>query len=1451
MFRTNELDGNGSPRSLIRRAANAAAIGIEPLEMRLLLSSTPHGEMLAGPIEGYYEPDQPPLGEFVLGPKWNQPGGLGSQLLLTWSYSNLLNGALGGGLTTAQLQAAMIEALQVWSAVVPLRFEQRVDSGPLPTAGHTQYTEGTSPRLRFGHHAIDGAGSVLAHAFYPDPTTGSTVGGLQGDTHFDTGETWRLTPGAGGFDIIEVAVHELGHALGLDHEPMPPTGNNAIMNPFYGGRYSGPGTAFLLQDDINGIRALYGNGLGYVLDLSGRLYVSGTEAANAITVSYSGTNLTISSTGSGSFTRPISGVSSIEINGRGGDDTFYIDSLPSNVPLTINGGAGNDRVHVSWIPENLDTINSTITFNGGTGTDSIVLWDNQNTFSDTYTITSSNISRTAWSGISYSNVATISLYGSSGNNPFNVNSTASGVTYLLEGRGGNDTFNIGNGDLDWLSGAVTVFGGDGTDSIVINDTTNTWGDTFTITSTTVNRDAWGGGLSYTSTTEGLTINAGSGNSAFNVNSTASTTPVTINAGGGNDTLNLGTGNLDTIAGAVAFSGQAGTDTIVVNDSSGTTARTYTVTSTQVTRPGFAGLTYGTSAALTLNAAGGNDAIYVNSTLAATPVTINGGGGNDTGHLGWSGGNLSVLAGAVTFNGGTGTDTVSLWDDLQSTSRSYTITSNQATGSGFGGLTYSGLTGLFVNGGSGNDWFNVDSALAATPVTINAGAGDDTLHLSYWPENLNTVAGAVTFNGGAGSDSIVLWDNQNTGSDTYTITSTAVTRPNFGGLTYSNATSLRLLGQAGNNTFNINSTLATTPVTIEAGTGNDHTVLAFPTGNLNSIAGAVTVNGGAGNDTVTLWDDLSATGRGYSITSTQVTGGFGGLTYSGLTGLFVNGGGGNDWFDVGSALAATPVTINAGAGDDELHLSYWPENLNTVAGAVTFNGGAGSDSIVFWDNQNTGSDTYTITSTAITRPSFGGLTYSNTASILLFGQTGNNTFNVNSTHPSTALTLYGLNGNDQFNINAPPSSTINVHGGDPTASPGDGLLVVGTPASTGVYTPSAVTPGSGQVVVNGQNINFTGIDTPSNAVEARNFGTFRFVTPNSVDSIEVQSLILDGKNIISGTSGGVAFARLLFRDIQNFILDTGANDAAGGGSGNDSVRIAPNGLVAAGLATFRFIGGVGNDTLTVDDGIFTFTNDPSIDTANLHLRVNTDGAGTATVRFMAPISRISSLTLHTGGNVVLPTGTQKVLATDLITMIGSGRIDLNTNGLIVHPSGSPVAQNVVHNWLAMGYNSGAWTGDGITSSSAAATPGRAVGMGLASALGISTFMGVPIMPNTVVLRYTYAGDANLDQQVNIADLGILAANWQATGRYWYQGNFNYDSAVNIADLGILAANWQAGVSFSESSVTAEEEEEVDAILTVVLDDVDPEQRNGIRTKMGAGPSAKGAAASQGKAGGKGR
>ncbi len=52
-----------------------------------------------------------------------------------------------------------------------------------------------------------------------------------------------------------------------------------------------------------------------------------------------------------------------------------------------------------------------------------------------------------------------------------------------------------------------------------------------------------------------------------------------------------------------------------------------------------------------------------------------------------------------------------------------------------------------------------------------------------------------------------------------------------------------------------------------------------------------------------------------------------------------------------------------------------------------------------------------------------------------------------------------------------------------------------------------------------------------------------------------------------------------------------------------------------------------------------------------------------------------------------------------------------------------------------------------------------------------------------------GDANADGKVDIADLGILATNWQLSGT-WKRGDFNFDGQIDISDLGILATNWQS-------------------------------------------------------------
>ena len=54
-------------------------------------------------------------------------------------------------------------------------------------------------------------------------------------------------------------------------------------------------------------------------------------------------------------------------------------------------------------------------------------------------------------------------------------------------------------------------------------------------------------------------------------------------------------------------------------------------------------------------------------------------------------------------------------------------------------------------------------------------------------------------------------------------------------------------------------------------------------------------------------------------------------------------------------------------------------------------------------------------------------------------------------------------------------------------------------------------------------------------------------------------------------------------------------------------------------------------------------------------------------------------------------------------------------------------------------------------------------------------------------YTYAGDANLDGQINIDDYGHIDTSVGIGLTGWINGDFNYDGVINIDDYGIIDVN----------------------------------------------------------------
>ncbi len=141
----------------------------------------------------------------------------------------------------------------------------------------------------------------------------------------------------------------------------------------------------------------------------------------------------------------------------------------------------------------------------------------------------------------------------------------------------------------------------------------------------------------------------------------------------------------------------------------------------------------------------------------------------------------------------------------------------------------------------------------------------------------------------------------------------------------------------------------------------------------------------------------------------------------------------------------------------------------------------------------------------------------------------------------------------------------------------------------------------------------------------------------------------------------------------------------------------------------------------------------------------------------------------------PAGTSVVNSLYLSTGV---QLDLTNNSMVIDYDTVGTLVNDTRVALQVGE---------ITTSSS----GGKLGYGDNAVLAKGSFAGQTPDSTSLLIKFTYGGDANLDGQVDISDLGALATAWQ-TSAPWTGGDFDYSGFVDISDLGILATNWQLGV-----------------------------------------------------------
>lgn len=170
-----------------------------------------------------------------------------------WGSPALTYGFLNGtaDIEGTKEQQAVRDAMHLWSVVSNVTFTENTANPSLAQI-----------RLKWalGEHGdsshFDGAsnciskGLTLAHAFFPKESE-------SGDVHFDDDEIWT-TNATSPFecqpvDVMAVALHEIGHSLGLEHA----SSESSTMHENVGDT-----RRFLNIDDILGVQSLYGYSTG-------------------------------------------------------------------------------------------------------------------------------------------------------------------------------------------------------------------------------------------------------------------------------------------------------------------------------------------------------------------------------------------------------------------------------------------------------------------------------------------------------------------------------------------------------------------------------------------------------------------------------------------------------------------------------------------------------------------------------------------------------------------------------------------------------------------------------------------------------------------------------------------------------------------------------------------------------------------------------------------------------------------------------------------------------------------------------------------------------------------------------------------------------------------------------------------------------------------------------------
>ena len=392
----------------------------------------------------------------------------------------------------------------------------------------------------------------------------------------------------------------------------------------------------------------------------------------------------------------------------------------------------------------------------------------------------------------------------------------------------------------------------------------------------------------------------------------------------------------------------------------------------------------------VNAGNGSDTVNIDQTKNIVVVHL--GDGADTVNISPSSKNLDTVKNIVLVSGDGGSDKLHLFDQANTAKATYTINEGSVTRSS-ANIQLDHVENIVIDGGSAADSFQVGATEADTNTTLNGGSGDNVFFVKATAagsvlglnggadadkfivgsfgllQTLDDIAGTVRVDGGSGAnaDTLELRDSDNSDPATYEVKG-SLFRRGAAQVIEGGIENVSITGGKAANTFNVESVLDTTALSLVGGPQNDTFKLSPTANDLNLIRHLVKFDGGDGKNTLTAIDDAFAAATTFQVDAPLLSrngkelADFG----TGINSVTVFAGNGANTFNVERTLANVQVNLFGGADVDNYVLAPKSRNLNGIQGPVTLIGGDGKNNLTAIDDAFAAATTFQV-ELAVTEP----------------------------------------------------------------------------------------------------------------------------------------------------------------------------------------------------------------------------------------------------------------------------------------------------------------------------------------------------------------------------------------------------------------------------------------------------------------------------------------------------